>query len=102
LATEQHLTLTIFGRDYRVACAAEERDDLIACARYVDMKMTAIRDTGKVMGADRVAVMAALQLAQELFAAKSAGGVSMGELRRRLKQLNEVADEMLAPQEKLF
>ncbi len=102
MATEQQLTLTIFGREYRVACAPEERDDLIACARYVDMKMTAIRDTGKVMGADRVAVMAALQLAQELFAAKASGGVSMGELRRRLKQLNEVADEMLAPQEKLF
>jgi cell division protein ZapA (FtsZ GTPase activity inhibitor) len=54
------------------------------------------------MGADRVAVMTALQLAQELFAAKAAGGVSMGELRRRLKQMNEIADDMLAPQEKLF
>ncbi|MGE5337177.1 MAG: cell division protein ZapA [Gemmatimonadota bacterium] len=102
MAADQQLTLTIFGREYRVACAPEERDDLIACARYVDMKMSAIRDAGKVMGADRVAVMAALQLAQELFAAKSAGGVSIGEMRRRLKQLNEVADEMLAPQEKLF
>ncbi len=102
MASEQQLNLTIFGREYRVACAPEERDDLIACARYVDMKMSAIRDTGKVMGADRVAVMAALQLAQELFAAKSSGGVSMGEMRRRLKQLNDVADEMLAPQEKLF
>jgi cell division protein ZapA len=100
--TAEQLTLSIFGRDYRVACTPEERDDLIACARYVDQKMSAIRDTGKVMGADRVAVMAALQLAQELFAAKSAGGVSMGEMRKRLRQLNEIADEMLVPQEKLF
>jgi cell division protein ZapA (FtsZ GTPase activity inhibitor) len=54
------------------------------------------------MGADRVAVMAALQIAQELFSANAGGGASLGEVKRRLKQLNEMADEMLATQEKLF
>ena len=98
----EHLTLSIGGREYRVACAPQERDDLIACARYVDQKMAGIRESGKVMGADRVAVMAALQLAQEVFAAKSSGGVSLSDLRRRLQRLNDLADEMLAPQEKLF
>jgi cell division protein ZapA len=99
---QESLTLTIFGRDYRIACAPEERADLVACARYVDARMNDIRDTGKVMGADRVAVMAALQIAQELFTAKAGGGASLGEIRRRLRQLNEMADEMLATQEKLF
>jgi cell division protein ZapA len=99
---QESLTLTIFGRDYRIACAPEERADLVACARYVDAKMNDIRDTGKVMGADRVAVMAALQIAQELFSAKSGGGASLGEIKRRIRQLNEIADEMLATQEKLF
>jgi len=99
---QESLTLTIFGRDYRVACSPEERADLIACARYVDARMNDIRDTGKVMGADRVAVMAALQIAQELFSAKAGGGASLGEIKRRVKQLNDIADEMLATQEKLF
>lgn len=99
---QESLTLTIFGRDYRVACSPEERADLVACARYVDAKMSDIRDTGKVMGADRVAVMAALQIAQELFSAKAGGGASLGEIKRRVRQLNEIADEMLATQEKLF
>ena len=102
MTNEQHLTLTIAGRSYRVACAPQERDDLIACARYVDMKMSAIREGGKVMGADRIAVLAALQMAQELFAAKAAGGLSMSDVRKRVKQLNELADDVLAPQEKLF
>jgi cell division protein ZapA len=102
VTTEQQLTLTIAGRDYRVACAPQERDDLLACARYVDMKMNAIREGGKVMGADRVAVLAALQMAQELFAAKAVGGLSLSDVRRRVKQLNELADGMLAPQERLF
>jgi len=99
---QEALTLTIFGRDYRIACAPEERADLIACARYVDAKMNDIRDTGKVVGADRVAVMAALQIALELFTVKAGGGASLGEIKRRIRQLNEIADEMLATQEKLF
>jgi cell division protein ZapA len=85
-----------------VACAPQERESLLACARFVDQKMTAIRDGGKVLGADRIAVLAALQIAQELFAARNGDGASIGELRRRLRDLNVLADEMLVPQEKLF
>lgn len=96
------LTLTLLGREYRVACEPHERADLIACARYVDQKMEAIRAQGKVMGADRIAVLAALQIAQELFSVKSADGISVTDLRRRLRDLNATVDEMLAPQEKLF
>ncbi|HXF46649.1 MAG TPA: cell division protein ZapA [Burkholderiaceae bacterium] len=96
------LELSILGRSYRIACEPHERAQLLACARYVDQKMEAIRAAGKVLGADRIAVMAALQIAQELMAAKNADGVSIGELRRRLRELNALADTMLAPQEPLF
>lgn len=96
------LSLMILGREYRIACPPNERTELIACAKYVDQKMQAIQSSGKVMGADRIAVLAALQIAQELFGAKGADGVAVGELRRRLRELNLLADEMLAPQEKLF
>ena len=54
------------------------------------------------IGADRIAVLAALQITQELMAAKNSDGVSIVELRRRLRDLNALADDMLAPQEKLF
>jgi cell division protein ZapA len=96
------LELSIGGRSYRIACEPQERAQLLACARYVDQKMEAIRATGKVLGADRIAVMAALQIAQELMAVKSADGVSVGEVRRRLRDLNALADSMLTPQEPLF
>jgi cell division protein ZapA len=100
--TQETLTLTLLGREYRVACAPDEKEQLLACARYVDQKMGAIAAGNKVLGADRIAVMAALQIAQELFAAKSGEGISIGDLRRRLREMNALADEMLAPQEKLF
>jgi cell division protein ZapA len=98
----EHVTVSILGRDYRLACAPEEKDALLNCADYVDGKMQAIRDAGKVMGADRIAVMAALQIAHELFTARDGGGVEVGELRKRLRDLLQTCDEALLPQEKLF
>lgn len=98
----EHLTLTILDREYRLACKPEEKDSLLKCAAYVDEKMQEIRGAGKVMGADRVAVMAALQIAHELFAARSADGVDVGALRRRARDLVQACDEALLPQEKLF
>jgi cell division protein ZapA len=95
-------TVSIFGREYRVACAPEERDALLACARYVDEKMSGIRAGGRTLGADRVAVLAALQIAQELFAARNGEGVSAAELKRRVRELHSLADDALAPQEKFF
>jgi cell division protein ZapA len=101
VSTEQ-VSVTVLGREYLIACTPEEKPDLLACARYVDQKMTAIRDGGKVVGADRIAVLAALQLAQELMSVRATDGSAVGEARRRIRELNTLADEILAPQEKLF
>ena len=102
MVDSEQLTVTILGREYRVACRPQERNELLACAQYVDRKMTSVRDSGKVLGADRIAVLVALQLAQELFGKRDSDGTPVAEVRRRLRELNEIADEMLAPQEKLF
>lgn len=96
------ISLTILGREYRVACRPEERSELLACAHYVDQKMSTIREGGKVLGLDRIAVLAALQVTQELFGAKGTDGASLADVRQRLRELTALADEVLAPQEKLF
>lgn len=101
MSTEQ-VSVSVLSREYLLACRPEERAELLACARYVDQKMGAIRDAGKVVGADRIAVLAALQIAQELMSARATDGTAIGEARRRIRELNALADEILAPQEKLF
>lgn len=101
MSTEQ-VSVSVLNREYLLACRPEERAELLACARYVDQKMSAIRDGGKVVGADRIAVLAALQIAQELMNARATDGTAIGEARRRIRELNALADEILAPQEKLF
>lgn len=98
----ENLSVSILGREYRLACSPDEKEALLKSAQLVDSKMQTIRDGGKVMGADRIAVMAALQFAHELLSAKGSDGVQVGELRRRLGDLLQVCDEALLPQEKLF
>jgi cell division protein ZapA len=62
----QPIALTIMGKEYKIACAADEQSDLIQSAQQLDAQMCQMRDSGKVAGADRIAVMAALNLAHEL------------------------------------
>lgn len=65
------VAVRVLDKEYLVACPEEERDELLASARYLNDKMKDIRDTGKVVGADRIAVMAALNIAHELLQQKS-------------------------------
>ncbi len=65
------ITVHILEKEYRVACAEQERDALAAAAHYLSSKMKEIRDTGKVVGLERIAVMAALNITHELLQQKS-------------------------------
>lgn len=60
------VTVQILDKDYLVSCPEDERAALVASAQYLDGKMREIRASGKVVGADRIAVMAALNIAHEL------------------------------------
>ena len=59
------VSVKILDKEYQVACQPEEVDELAASARYLDKQMKAIRDSGKVLGLDRVAVMAALNVTHD-------------------------------------
>lgn len=56
----------LLGKEYPIVCSQNEEHDLLIAARYLDDKMRQIRDTGRVFGAERIAVMAALNIAHEL------------------------------------
>ncbi len=58
--------IKILGKDYKIACAENEQESLLLSAQALDDQMRTIRDSGKVSGADRIAVMAALNLTHEL------------------------------------
>jgi cell division protein ZapA len=89
------VSVRLLDREYQVACPAEERSDLLDSAEYLDGKMREIRDSGKVVGLDRIAVIAALNLANELIKQRKNGTVVEGDLGARLKSLRERVESAL-------
>jgi len=76
------VTVTILDRDYQVSCKPEERDALLNSARYLNDKMREIKANGSVIGLERIAVMAALNIAHELLQEGSEKGANDIQLRR--------------------
>ena len=96
------LEVILLGRTYRVACNDGEREALLQAVAYLDGKMNEIRKSGKVMGAERIAVMAALNVAHELLSVKLGAGFDVGRAKRRLSAIESQLDAAIAKQEKLF
>jgi cell division protein ZapA len=101
-----HLDVTIMGQPYRLACRDGEERTLREAVAYLDGKMCQLRDSGKVKGTDRIAVMAALSVAAEFLSVKSPQGplsdMSILEVKQKLEAMHTVLDKALAPQENLF
>jgi len=96
------LDITLRGKEYRVACAPEEKDDLLAVVAFLDWKMGEIAKQTKSTG-ERLAVMTALNLAHELINLKEpAGSIDEKDAKRRIAAMEARLDAALAPQEKLF
>ena len=96
------LDVNIMGRNYRVSCADDEREALLAAVAYVDKKMTEIKAASKVAGTERIAVMAALNIANELLSIKLSGGFDIAELKRRMNLVQSKLDQALSQQDSLF
>ena len=96
------LEVNIMGRYYRVTCADDEREALRAAVAYVDKKMTEIKAASKVAGTERIAVMAALNIANELLSVKLGGGFDIAELKRRMNLVQSKLDQALSQQDSLF
>ncbi len=99
---QKALDVTILGRSYKVTCADDEREALLNAVQYVDHKMNEIRSSGKVGSTERIAVMAALNIAHELLTAKNPDGFDLESVRRRMATMQATLDQALAPQEKLL
>jgi cell division protein ZapA len=96
------LDVQILDREFRVACPDDEKAELLEAVGYLDKKMREIRDAGKVASTERIAIMAALNIAHELLTTKLGGSFDMGDYKRRMQSMQTTIDEALADQNKLF
>jgi cell division protein ZapA len=83
------ISVRLLDREYQVACPSEERADLLDSAEYLDTKMREVRDAGKVVGLDRIAVISALNLANELIKLRRHGSTLDGDVGARIRTLRE-------------
>ena len=92
------VTVRIMGKEYTVACPQEEHEALVKSADYLNERMTTIRKRGKALGADKIAVMAALNIARELLELRGVEGVVTANQQsiERLRQLKLDIDSTLA------
>jgi len=83
------MRVNILDKEYLVACQDDERDALFASAEFLSQKMKEIRDSGKIVGADRIAVMAALNLAHELLVQRHSGEEFQHSISSRIRALQD-------------
>ena len=88
------VSIRILEKEYQVACLPEERSALLDSAEYLNARMREIRDTGNVVGLDRVAVIAALNLSNELLKMRAREEAPV-ETTRRIRQMRERVESAL-------
>lgn len=96
------LDVSILDREFRVACPEDEREELQEAVAYLDKKMREIRDTGKIASVERIAIMAALNIAHELLTTRVGGGFDLADLKRRMQAMQATIDATLVDQDELF
>ena len=102
MSEAKSLQITIMGRDFRVACPEDEQAGLLEAVDYLNKKMLEIREGGKVIELERIAIMAALNIAHELLTTKVDGGFDLAEIKGRMNRMETVIDQAMSEQSKLF
>ncbi len=98
---QAQVSVRILDKEYKVACPADERTDLLDSAEILNAKMLEIRDSGRVVGLDRIAVMAALNMANDLLHAQARDRLLEGDLSSRLKIISERVESVLGESQQL-
>ncbi len=89
------VSVRILDKEYQVACPASERTDLLDSAEVLNAKMREIRDSGRIVGLDRIAVMAALNMANDLLHAQARDKALEGDISDRLKSISDRVESAL-------
>jgi cell division protein ZapA len=92
--TESGVQINILGKEYSVACPEEKREELITAASFLDQNMREIQQSGAVLGTERVAVMAALNITHDLLSLREDTGLTL-EMEKRIKALRRNLEEAL-------
>ena len=89
------ISVSILDKDYKISCPTGEQPALLASAKYLDGKMREVRDNGNMMGTERVAVIAALNITNDFLSSNQVQQELGKELPPRLKRLEKKITQAL-------
>ena len=95
IETASAITVKLLDKEYRVSCVPEEQASLLTAAEYLNEKMRDIRSKGKVIGLERIAVMAALNISYELLRSHKSKGFEQDATHKHIEQLLGKLDQAL-------
>lgn len=87
--SENNISINILDKSYQIKCPNDKVHELRDAAAYVDKKMREVRDSGKVVGLDRVAIIAALNVAHELFSIEKKENEHLEEMSTRIRDMQK-------------
>ena len=88
-----NVSVSIMDKEYQVACPPDQQAELLLSAKHLDEQMRAIRATGKVIGLERIAVMAALNISHELLKTRNGSGAEAAPAAKTAKAAPAASDE---------
>lgn len=95
----ERLEINLLGRDYTLACPPSEKAKLLEAVQHVDQHMERIKEAGRTSGSERIAVMAAIQIAVELLSMKAPNGplgdLALGDFKRKIDDMHRLMDGAL-------
>lgn len=95
------VNIKILEKEYQVGCPPDERAALLDSAELLNAKMREIRDSGRVVGLERIAVMAALNMANELIRSRDRGEVLETKAKAKVKAMRERVEGALQSSQQL-
>lgn len=102
MSESKGLQINVMGRELRVACPEDEQQGLLEAVEYLNHKMQEIKTGSKIVGLERIAIMAALNIAHEFLSTKVGNGFDIAEIRRRMASMETVLDQAMSDQNELF
>ncbi len=98
----RQVEITLLGREYRVSCPAGQEGKLLEAAMLLDARMREVQEAGKLLGAEKIAITAALNIAHDYLFANESKGYDLHEARRRIRDIDQRLDRCFYEQDSLF
>ena len=95
------VNITILGKEFQVASPEDEHQTLLQAANFLDKRMREIRSSGKVLGLERIAIMAALNLSYELLNTPNTDSDTASDLEQRIQLMQNKIDDALTQSEQI-